>query len=74
MAPVFELEEFVHYFTFRKDILHSYVVEVWRCCRLAWHHVAQSPTTHKITAFTSFYSLPSTIIGHPVRRHACVRG
>lgn len=48
-APVFDHEDILHYFTHRQDILSCYVVE--------------NPTTHQIDAFTSFYSLPSSILG-----------
>ena len=29
----------------------------------------QDPTTNKVVDFVSFYSLPSTVIGHPVHKH-----
>ncbi|TCD66016.1 glycylpeptide N-tetradecanoyltransferase [Steccherinum ochraceum] len=40
----------------------------WKNARpgqVVWTYVVENPTTHKITDFFSFYSLPSTIIGQP---------
>ncbi|THH27491.1 hypothetical protein EUX98_g6689 [Antrodiella citrinella] len=42
--------------------------ESWKKPRpgqVVWTYVIENPTTHKITDFFSFYSLPSSIIGHP---------
>ncbi|KAH8106829.1 N-myristoyl transferase [Cristinia sonorae] len=33
--------------------------------QVVWSYVIENPKTHKITDFFTFYSLPSTIIGHP---------
>jgi len=49
VAPLFTEEEVKHFFMPRKGVMNSYVVE--------------DPTSHEITAFGSFYSLPSTILG-----------
>lgn len=49
-AFVFTQNEIAHLFVPKKGIVHSYVVE--------------NPKTHELTAFTSFYTLPSTIIGN----------
>ncbi|EAU88866.1 N-myristoyl transferase [Coprinopsis cinerea okayama7 len=35
-----------------------------RTGQVTWSYVVEDPTTHKITDFFSFYSLPSTIIGN----------
>jgi len=50
VAPNFTVEEVEHLFMPRKGVMSSYVVE--------------DPTTHELTAFGSFYSLPSTILGN----------
>jgi len=50
-AFVYTEEEFVHWFLTREGVVYSFVVE--------------DPQTKKITDFTSFYSLPSTIINNP---------
>ena len=47
-------EEFCHWFMPRKDVIHSYVVE--------------NPESGKLTDLVSFYSLPSSIIQHPVHK------
>mmetsp|Transcript_19906 Transcript_19906/g.48738 ORF Transcript_19906/g.48738 Transcript_19906/m.48738 type:complete len:409 (+) Transcript_19906:210-1436(+) len=46
----FDQDEFKHWFTPRKDVVQSYVVE--------------DPKSGKITDFISFYSLPSSILNH----------
>ena len=51
VAPVFTEEEVSHYLVPRKGVINSYVVE--------------DPTTKQVTDFVSFYTLPSTIVGHP---------
>ncbi|OQV15398.1 Glycylpeptide N-tetradecanoyltransferase 2 [Hypsibius exemplaris] len=51
MAPEFELEEVAHYFMPQDKIIYAYVVE--------------DPATGKLTDFTSFYSLPSTVVDNP---------
>lgn len=48
-------EEFSHWFLPRKGVIFSYVVE--------------DPETKKITDMVSFYSLPSSIIKHPVHKN-----
>eukprot|EP01098_Paradermamoeba_levis_P004576 TRINITY_DN1959_c0_g1_i1.p1 TRINITY_DN1959_c0_g1~~TRINITY_DN1959_c0_g1_i1.p1 ORF type:complete len:412 (-),score=110.65 TRINITY_DN1959_c0_g1_i1:26-1261(-) len=50
LHPILSVEEFKHWLLPRDGVINSYVVE--------------DPTTHKITDFTSFYTLPSTIIGN----------
>ncbi|CAL1528474.1 unnamed protein product [Lymnaea stagnalis] len=52
LAPLFNEEEFRHWFIPRDGIINSYVVE----------------TNGKLTDFVSFYSLPSTIMHHPVHK------
>lgn len=49
LAPRFTLEEFEHWFLPQDDVINSYVVE----------------RDGEILAFTSFYTLPSTVISHP---------
>jgi len=46
----FNEEEFMHWFTPQNNIINTYVVE--------------DPKTHKITDMTSFYTLPSSILGN----------
>ena len=55
LRPVFSLEEFSHWFLPKDDIVDSYVVE----------------RGGQITDFVSFYTLPSTVMHHPV--HSCVK-
>lgn len=50
LAPVFSLEEVEHWLTPREAVVNAYVVE---------------NEDGKITDMVSFYSLPSTILGHP---------
>jgi len=50
VAPNYSVEEVEHLFLPRKGVMSSYVVE--------------DPTSHELTAFGSFYSLPSTILGN----------
>ncbi|XP_045168087.2 glycylpeptide N-tetradecanoyltransferase 2-like [Mercenaria mercenaria] len=52
LAPVFTEEEFRHWFIPRKGIIDSYVVE----------------NNGTITDFVSFYTLPSTVMHHPVHK------
>lgn len=49
LAPLYTLEEFEHWFLPQEDVINSYVVE----------------RDGKVLAFTSFYTLPSTVISHP---------
>jgi glycylpeptide N-tetradecanoyltransferase len=49
LAPIFDLEDFKHWFLPRDNVVDSYVVE----------------TDGVITDFASFYHLPSTIMNHP---------
>jgi len=51
VAPIFSPEEVEHFFLPRRGVMNSYVVE--------------DPLTHALTAFGSFYSLPSTILSNP---------
>jgi len=51
VAPIFSVEEIEHFFLPRDGVMNSYVVE--------------DPTSHAITAFGSFYWLPSTILSNP---------
>ena len=50
LTPQFSLEEVKHWFLPQEDVINSYVVE----------------RDGKVLAFTSFYTLPSTVISHPV--------
>jgi len=52
LAPIFNEEEFRHWFIPRLGIVNSFVVE----------------KNGKITDFVSFYSLPSTIMHHPTHK------
>lgn len=49
LAPQFSLEEVEHWFLPQEDVINSYVVE----------------RDGQVLAFTSFYTLPSTVISHP---------
>lgn len=49
LSPRFTLPEFIHWFMPQEDVINSYVVE----------------RDGKVLAFTSFYTLPSTVISHP---------
>lgn len=51
LAPVYSVEEFTHWFLPREGIVESFVVD--------------HPDKKTITDFISFYSLPSTVMGHP---------
>ncbi|KAL9263223.1 Glycylpeptide N-tetradecanoyltransferase 1-like protein [Drosera capensis] len=51
VAPDFDEIDVEHWILPTKDVVDSYVVE--------------SPLTHDITDFCSFYTLPSTILGNP---------
>ncbi|EDO34346.1 predicted protein [Nematostella vectensis] len=53
LAPNFTEEEFRHWFTPRKGIIDSYVVQ---------------DENKKVTDMISFYTLPSTIMHHPVHK------
>ncbi|CDW58466.1 glycylpeptide N tetradecanoyltransferase 2 [Trichuris trichiura] len=50
LAPVFSLDEMFHWFMPRQDIIDSYVVE----------------DNGVVTDFVSYYTLPSTVMHHPV--------
>ncbi|XP_041478649.1 glycylpeptide N-tetradecanoyltransferase 2-like [Lytechinus variegatus] len=52
LAPVFDLEEFKHWFTPRPNIVSAYVAEV----------------DGELTDMISFYTLPSSIMHHPVHK------
>ncbi|XP_030829999.1 glycylpeptide N-tetradecanoyltransferase 2 [Strongylocentrotus purpuratus] len=52
LAPVFDLEEFKHWFTPRPNIVSAYVAEV----------------DGVLTDMISFYTLPSSIMHHPVHK------
>lgn len=49
LAPKFSIEEVEHWFLPQQDVINSYVVE----------------RDGQVLAFTSFYTLPSTVISHP---------
>jgi glycylpeptide N-tetradecanoyltransferase len=52
LVPVFTEDEFCHWFIPRQGIVDSYVVE----------------TNGEVTDFVSFYTLPSTVMHHPVHK------
>ncbi|XP_059487655.1 glycylpeptide N-tetradecanoyltransferase 2 [Neocloeon triangulifer] len=52
LAPVFSKEDFKHWFFPRPGIVDAYVVE----------------KNGKITDFVSFYTLPSTVMNHPIHK------
>ncbi|KAK6037680.1 Myristoyl-CoA:protein N-myristoyltransferase domain protein [Cooperia oncophora] len=52
LAPVFTKKEFEHVFTPIEDVVYTYVVE----------------TGGKVTDMLSFYSLPSSVMQHPVHK------
>lgn len=51
VAPDFDENDVEHWLLPRKNVVDSYLVE--------------SPETHEVTDFCSFYTLPSTILGNP---------
>ncbi|KAJ8917261.1 hypothetical protein NQ315_002278 [Exocentrus adspersus] len=53
LAPLFSEEDFVHWFTPRPNIIDSFVVE----------------NNGEITDFVSYYTLPSTVMHHPVHKN-----
>ncbi|XP_064613857.1 glycylpeptide N-tetradecanoyltransferase 2-like isoform X2 [Liolophura sinensis] len=53
LAPVFTEEEFRHWFLTRPGIIDSFVVE----------------TDGELTDFVSFYTLPSTVMHHPLHKN-----
>lgn len=53
LAPLFSEEDFVHWFLPRPDIIDSFVVE----------------NNGEITDFISYYTLPSTVMHHPVHKN-----
>jgi glycylpeptide N-tetradecanoyltransferase len=58
MVPVFRTdEEFAHWFLPRDGVVYSYVVE--------------QPGTGRITDLASFYTLPSSVLGHAI--HTTIR-
>ncbi|XP_022079971.1 glycylpeptide N-tetradecanoyltransferase 2-like [Acanthaster planci] len=52
LAPVFNEDEFTHWFTPREGIISTYVLE----------------TDGEVTDFISYYTLPSSIMHHPVHK------
>merc|ERR1712137_9877 len=56
IAPIFTEEEVKHYLVPREGVINSYVVE---------------DESGELTDFISFYTLPSTIVGHP--KHALLK-
>ncbi|KAJ3092230.1 Glycylpeptide N-tetradecanoyltransferase 2 [Quaeritorhiza haematococci] len=55
VAPVLDEEEVRHWLLPLDNVVNSFVVE--------------DPITNQITQFVSFYTLPSTVINHPVHTH-----
>lgn len=53
VAPVFDEEEFAHWFTPRPDIVNAFVVE---------------GRDGEVTDMVSFYTLPSSVMQHPVHK------
>lgn len=52
LTPAFNVDDFIHWFTPRKGIVNSYVVD----------------NQGVITDFISFYTLPSTVMHHPTHK------
>ncbi|CAH1155506.1 unnamed protein product [Phaedon cochleariae] len=52
LAPLFSEEEFIHWFLPRPNIIDSFIVEV----------------NGEVTDFVSYYTLPSTVMHHPVHQ------
>ena len=52
LCPTFTEDECIHWFTPREGVLESYVVE----------------NNGSVTDFVSFYSLPSTVVNHPLHK------
>ncbi|KII88343.1 hypothetical protein PLICRDRAFT_175942 [Plicaturopsis crispa FD-325 SS-3] len=66
MAPIMTIEEVRHNFLSGRGVdTEPRDQEGRRAKQVVWTYVVENPTTHKITDFFSFYSLPSTIIKHP---------
>lgn len=53
LVPIYNAEEFAHWFLPRKDVVDSYVVE----------------RENKIVGFTSFFNLPSSVMNNPTHKH-----
>ena len=58
LVPIYSREEFVHWFTPQPDVVNSFVVEQ-----------AQETGDKKIVAFSSFYTLPSSVMHHPTYKN-----
>lgn len=52
LAPIFELEEFIHWFSPKQNIVECFIVE----------------NDGEVTDFISYYALPSTVMHHPVHK------
>lgn len=56
VVPVFNADEFEHWFSPRENIINSYVI-----CN-------DANDKSRVTDFISFYTLPSTVVQHPVHK------
>ena len=54
LCPIFTLEEIAHWFLPRENIVNSYVID--------------NPKKGGIIGFCSYYTLPSTVMNHPVHK------
>ncbi|KAF7638920.1 Glycylpeptide N-tetradecanoyltransferase [Meloidogyne graminicola] len=52
ICPIFNFEEFEHFFMSREDVVYSYIIE----------------KNGQVTDFISFYCLPSTIVHNPLHK------
>jgi len=62
MQPVYNAEEVRHLFLSGRG--HGDVRQGRREGQVVWAYVVEDPTTHKVTDFFSFYTLPSTVLGN----------
>ncbi|KAI0273347.1 N-myristoyl transferase [Gloeopeniophorella convolvens] len=65
MIPVLEEEDVRHQFLSGRGTGELDSSTRRRQGQVVWAYVVENPETHAITDFFSFYTLPSTIIGHP---------
>ncbi|KZT26399.1 N-myristoyl transferase [Neolentinus lepideus HHB14362 ss-1] len=63
MIPLMSLEEIRHHFL--SGLGKGDMVKGRRDGQVVWSYVVEDPSSHKITDFFTFYSLPSTIINNP---------
>ncbi|TFK55084.1 N-myristoyl transferase [Heliocybe sulcata] len=63
MIPLMSIEEMKHQFL--SGLGKGDMVKGRREGQVVWSYVVEDPSTHKITDYFTFYSLPSTIIDNP---------